>query len=59
MFVFAYDGTEVVGYLCYFPISKRLHDGILFQEGFHDDIIPEDVKSFRESSNIYFVYCII
>lgn len=56
MFVLAYDGTEIIGYLCFFPISKRLHDELLFQEGFHDDdIMPEDVKNFTESSNIYFL----
>lgn len=26
MFVIAYDGIDIIGYLCYFPISKRLHD---------------------------------
>lgn len=54
MFVLAYDGEEIIGYLCYFPISKSLHDELLYQEGFHDDdILPKDVKSFEESSYVY------
>ena len=54
MFVLAYDGSTIIGYLCYFPISKRLHDDLLLKEGFHDDdIMPDDVKTLTESNNIY------
>lgn len=56
MFVFAYDGDKVIGYLCFFPISKRLHDEIVYSEGFHDDDIePEDVVQLTHNNYIYFL----
>ncbi|MCQ2554758.1 MAG: GNAT family N-acetyltransferase, partial [Clostridia bacterium] len=44
MFVLAYDNNKLAGYLCYFPISEKLHDDILDTDSLHDDdISPDDI----------------
>ncbi len=54
MFVLAYDGDKAVGYLCFFPITKTLHDEILDADGFHDDdILPEEVEYWKDNNHIY------
>lgn len=54
MFILAYDSDKIIGYLCFFPISKRLHDVLLTQKGLHDDDIKAiDVVKMTEHSYIY------
>lgn len=54
MFVLAYDGKRIIGYLCFFPISKKLHSEIIHETAFRDDdILPEDILGYRESNYIY------
>ena len=56
MFLLAYDKdrNQAIGYLCYFPISERLHEELLSHEAFHDDdIVPEDVVDLTECNYIY------
>jgi GNAT superfamily N-acetyltransferase len=56
MFILAYDDTNIIGYLCFFPISQRLHEELLMNDDFHDDdILPDDVKHITESPYIYFL----
>ena len=54
MFILAYDKDRIIGYLCYFPITKSLHDSILCEAQFHDDdILPNDVIEMGGSNHIY------
>ncbi len=54
MFVLAREGGRIVGSLCFFPISERLHSEMLREPVFHDDdILPEDVMAFGERNHIY------
>ncbi len=54
MFVLASCRGRIVGYLCFFPISRRLHDDIMYSDTFHDDDIAEsDVMHLGASNNIY------
>lgn len=54
MFVLAYDKDKVIGYLCFFPISDKLHDEIINADGFHDDdILPEDVETWKDCNHVY------
>ena len=38
MFILLYDNDKLIGSLCYFPISKDLHDRIMSADDFYDDI---------------------
>lgn len=54
MFVLVYDGEEIIGYLCFFPVSKSLHDSIVKECQFHDDdILPEDIVAMDRHSHIF------
>ena len=54
MFVLACDGERIVGYLCFFPISKKLHGEIIHETAFRDDdILPEDITGFGKNNYIY------
>ena len=54
MFVLAYDGNKIIGYLCYFPVSHGMHEAILSEGAFHDDDIqPEDVMPLGDKNEIY------
>lgn len=56
MFVLLYHKDEIIGYLCYFPITKKLHDKIMASDVFYDDNIePEDVLSYGKENYIYFI----
>ena len=56
MFILAYDGDELIGYLCWFPISKMLHNRIIVDKAlFDDDIKPEDVVDIGEENYIYII----
>ena len=56
MFVLLYDFNKLIGYLCFFPITKRLHDKILHNDNFYDDNIEaEDVVSYERLNYIYFI----
>lgn len=56
MFVLAYDKDKLIGYLCFFPISKRLHDDILNSNKFFDDNIKEeDVLLFEKENYLYLI----
>ena len=49
MFILAYDGAEIIRYLCYFPISEKHHEELVSQERFHDDIEPEETSCLISS----------
>lgn len=54
MFIFLYNNDKLVGYLCYFPISKDLHDRILKASEFYDDNIEsKDVIAYSKENYIY------
>lgn len=56
MFVLAYDKDVLIGYLCFFPISKLLYKEIVRKEGFHDDDIDsKDVCKLSDKNHIYFL----
>lgn len=56
MFILACDNDKIVGYLCFFPISKRLHDEILNERVFRDDdISADDVVEFSQRNYIYLI----
>lgn len=56
MFIFAYDGDKMIGYFCWFPISKNLHDKIIVDKAlFDDDIAPVDVVDIGEVNYIYII----
>lgn len=55
MFVLAYDKDVLIGYLCFFPISKKLHEEIVGEEGFHDDIDAADVCKLSDKNHVYFL----
>ena len=56
MFILAYDEDKIIGYLCFFPISKKLYNEILYTRKFHDDDIePGDVMAMSANNNIYFL----
>lgn len=61
MFILAYDGDKLIGYLCYFPISRSLHDEVLFNHIFHDDDIESnDVMAIGKRNYIYLIsICLI
>ena len=54
MFFLAYDEDKKVGYFCYFPISQKLYEEIVYDKAFRDgDIKSEDIVSIEETSHIY------
>lgn len=54
MFVLACDGERIIGYLCFFPISEKLHGEIIYEAAFRDDdILPEDIMGFEKNNYIY------
>lgn len=56
MFVLLYDSNRIIGYLCFFPITKSLHDRILHKDNFYDDNIEaEDVVPYERQNYIYFI----
>lgn len=56
MFVLLYDSNKIIGYLCFFPITKSLHDRILHNDNFYDDNIEaEDVVPYETKNYIYFI----
>lgn len=56
MFILAYDGDKLIGYFCWFPISKSLHDRILTDKAlFDDDISPDDVVSIGKDNYVYII----
>lgn len=56
MFILLYDNDKIIGYLCYFPISKELHDNIIRAKDFYDDNInAEDVVAFDRENYIYLI----
>lgn len=56
MFILLYDVDKLIGYLCYFPISKELHDKILKAGDFYDDNIEsKDVVEYSKENYIYLI----
>lgn len=56
MFYLAYDENEVVGYLCYFPISQGVYDDIMYKGHFRDDDIePKDIPPLETAKHVYFL----
>lgn len=60
MFYLVYDGEELVGYFCYFPISQKLYEDIAVKFQFHDDdILPDDIVPIKEASHLYLLSVVI
>lgn len=56
MFILLYDEDKIIGYLCFFPITKELHDRILHNDDFYDDNIEaKDVIPYGKENYIYFI----
>ena len=56
MFILLYDENKIIGSLCFFPITKSLHDNIMLSDGFFDDNIEaDDVISYGERNYIYLI----
>lgn len=54
MFVLAYDGDRVVGYLNYFPITEELYSKIFEGNELQDDNIePESICDLKDCKYIY------
>ncbi len=56
------DGTKIVGYICFFPISKALEAKMLEGEEMQDDnILPDDILEYTEgtSHDLYIISAVI
>lgn len=56
MLALIYDDEQLVGYLCFFPVSRQLHHQIV-SEGLYrdDDILPEDVEGYTDCTYLYII----
>lgn len=55
-FILAFDNDLIVGYICLFPISKRLLNEMETTNKFFDDNIdPKDVLPYSESNDIFVI----
>lgn len=53
-FVLAYDDTQMIGYLCFLPISEELYYEFIYSDIFHDDdILPKDIMHYYNGVNLY------
>ncbi len=56
MLILAKHHDEIVGYLCYFPISEKLHKQIMYSGSYFDDNIePADVKRFERKNHVFII----
>lgn len=56
MLALIYDDSRLAGYLCFFPVSKELHDEIASKGLFRDDDIqPEDVAEYTACTYLYII----
>lgn len=54
MFFLAYDEDEIVGYFCFFPITQRIYDDVMYKGCFRDDDIKaEDILPMETARHIY------
>ncbi|WP_291637601.1 GNAT family N-acetyltransferase [Clostridium sp.] len=57
-FILAYNGSKLVGYLCFFPISDNLLNKIYKEDNIYDtNILPKDIRSY-DKVDIYNIYII-
>lgn len=55
-YIFAIHEKEIVGYVCWFPITEAFHQDIVRAEHVYDgDISPEDICGLRERKNHLFL----
>lgn len=55
-YIFAVHEKEIVGYVCWFPITEAFHQDIVRAEHVYDgDISPEDICGLRERKNYLFL----
>lgn len=62
MYLLLYEQKELIGYLCFFPITKRLSDSIYQDDTLHDDdITKEDIESYHKNkkTDIYILSIVI
>ena len=53
-FVLAYDDNQMIGYLCFLPISQELYYELINSDTFHDDdILPKDISDYYNGVNLY------
>ncbi len=61
-FVLIYDKDNLIGYICFFPISNKLMESIYIYNNFHDtDIQPEDIVKYGKCDeyNIFIISVVI
>lgn len=57
-FILAYDKDNLVGYLCFFPISDNLLNKMYKDNNIYDtDILPEDIREY-DNGGIYNLFII-
>lgn len=50
----AYDEDEIVGYFCFFPITQKIYDDVMYKGYFRDDDIKaEDILPMETARHIY------
>ncbi len=57
-FILVFDGERVVGYINFFPVSKKIDDDHLNYQSskmWDDDISPEDITDWEDSNNIFII----
>lgn len=62
MYLLLYEKEELIGYLCFFPITKRLSDSIYQDSKIHDDDIEkEDIEIYHKNkkTDIYILSIVI
>lgn len=62
MYLLLYDKKEIIGYLCFFPITKKLLDSIYQDSKIHDDdITKEDIEVYHKNkkTDIYILSIVI
>ena len=58
MFVLLYDESEIIGYICFFPIVDTLYESILSEDKMFDSDIPSEMIQAYEPHKTYKLYVI-
>jgi len=55
-YIFALDGSKIVGYLCYFPITEEFYNSVIEGIKVYDgDIAGSDICDLNDNSNYIFL----
>ncbi len=53
-YILLYEGEEIVGYMCIFPIIKKLYKNMLeLDVAFDDNITPEDIGPYEDEVSLF------